>query len=159
MCRTYGARIILQPTHTSGFACARHSVRKHLAISHWQLALYFSSRNGFQATRNGSGAGPRASREEFARTKLSCALRLGTARGWNRHSGIGHQYSSRQRSRKNHSEKADGTSALEFLRWKKYLGRTPCIGMARDTLSGPFDFAPVTDYRNTFWRRSAQGDR
>ena len=31
--------------------------------------------------------------------------------------------------------------------------------MARDTLSGPFDFAPMTDYRNTFWRRSAQGDR
>jgi hypothetical protein len=39
------------------------------------------------------------------------------------------------------------------------LGRTPCIGMARDTLSGPFDFAPVTDYRNTFRQRSAQGDR
>jgi hypothetical protein len=39
------------------------------------------------------------------------------------------------------------------------MERTPCIGMARDTLWGPFDFAPVTDYRNTFWRRSAQGDR
>jgi hypothetical protein len=31
---------------------------------------------------------------------LSCALRLGIACGWNRHSGIGHQHSSRQRSRK-----------------------------------------------------------
>jgi hypothetical protein len=39
------------------------------------------------------------------------------------------------------------------------LGRTPCIGMAGDTLPGPFDFAPMTDYRNTSWRRSAQGDR
>jgi hypothetical protein len=43
------------------------------------------------------------------------------------------------------------------LGWQS--GRTPCIGMAKDTLSGPFDFAPVTDYRNTVWRRFAQGDR
>jgi hypothetical protein len=28
----------------------------------------------------------------------------------------------------------------------------------KDTLSGPFDFAPIT-IENTFWRRFAQGDR
>jgi hypothetical protein len=49
--------------------------------------------------------------------------------------------------------------ALKLLRWQKDLGRTPCVCMARETMSGPFDFAPMTDYGNTFWRRSAQGDR
>lgn len=39
------------------------------------------------------------------------------------------------------------------------MGRTPLIGMARDSLSGPFDYAPISSSKETAWRRSAQGDR
>ncbi len=41
---------------------------------------------------------------------------------------------------------------------RRLLGRTPSVGMAEETFSGPFDFALMINAQGEFLRRFAQGD-